>query len=507
MAPTWSTTFAGNATTSTTATNIGGGSGGSIPYQSGASTTLLLANGTAGQILTSAGTTLAPTWSNPSAASQITVQNSNIASTYYPVFVSGAATNADLFADITTNPLSYNPNTGLLTVAGSIVTPNINNGSGTIIIGNVAGSNVEIASASSSSGTIQFCNSNASSQTVNFCNGDNFNGQLNICSRALGGTLNIASGSGSSNSKGGAINFGAGDNTGTMTIGNSSRLVNINASTVTLTGATTIASDNSFTGNVNIGNGTGSSIVNIGLNYAKTGGNINIGTQNGNQTGAGMAGLNTYATAGNSVLLNGRYNTVAAYASEFYSAAYQSILGHTNNTGIVKVNQKIVDALTTVACLGYQLSASANTDSNYTGNVFSPQSNAYPTAGTDNIINVTKVYAPANQISLVCVTVSFTNKIAVSIPRHGFWVSLTQAVNTGTTGSVPAATGLSFYDELNPESSAIAVEKTISVSGVYANSTSADVYLYVNALWNQLYTTINVNSVLIAASITVTKIG
>ena len=67
------TTFTGNltgtasnatsATTATTATNIAGGSGGSIPYQSAASTTALLANGTAGQVLTSAGTTLAPTWS------------------------------------------------------------------------------------------------------------------------------------------------------------------------------------------------------------------------------------------------------------------------------------------------------------------------------------------------------------------------------------------------------------------------------------------------------------
>lgn len=42
--------------------NIAGGTGGSIPYQSAADTTVLLANGTAGQVLTSAGTTLAPSW-------------------------------------------------------------------------------------------------------------------------------------------------------------------------------------------------------------------------------------------------------------------------------------------------------------------------------------------------------------------------------------------------------------------------------------------------------------
>ena len=50
----------GNATS---ATNIAGGLGGQIPYQSAASTTALLANGTVRQVLTSAGTTLAPTWS------------------------------------------------------------------------------------------------------------------------------------------------------------------------------------------------------------------------------------------------------------------------------------------------------------------------------------------------------------------------------------------------------------------------------------------------------------
>jgi hypothetical protein len=57
-------TFSGSVSgTATTATNISGGAGGSIPYQSAASTTALLANGTSGQVLTSQGTTLAPIWS------------------------------------------------------------------------------------------------------------------------------------------------------------------------------------------------------------------------------------------------------------------------------------------------------------------------------------------------------------------------------------------------------------------------------------------------------------
>jgi hypothetical protein len=56
-------TFSGNLTgTASLATSLAGGLGGQIPYQSAAGTTAMLANGTAGQVLTSAGTTLPPTW-------------------------------------------------------------------------------------------------------------------------------------------------------------------------------------------------------------------------------------------------------------------------------------------------------------------------------------------------------------------------------------------------------------------------------------------------------------
>jgi hypothetical protein len=50
------------ATSATTATNLAAGLGGQIPYQSAAGTTAMLANGTAGQVLQSNGTTLAPSW-------------------------------------------------------------------------------------------------------------------------------------------------------------------------------------------------------------------------------------------------------------------------------------------------------------------------------------------------------------------------------------------------------------------------------------------------------------
>ena len=61
-------TTAGIATYATNAgisTNLKGGAGGSIPYQSAADTTALLANGSAGNLLQSNGTTLAPSWASP----------------------------------------------------------------------------------------------------------------------------------------------------------------------------------------------------------------------------------------------------------------------------------------------------------------------------------------------------------------------------------------------------------------------------------------------------------
>jgi len=51
-----------------TATNLAGGSVGQLPYQSAAGTTAFLTNGTAGKVLQSNGTTVAPTWETPTAS-------------------------------------------------------------------------------------------------------------------------------------------------------------------------------------------------------------------------------------------------------------------------------------------------------------------------------------------------------------------------------------------------------------------------------------------------------
>jgi hypothetical protein len=63
--PTLNQNTTGNAATATTATNLAGGSAGTVPYQSAAGTTVQLAAGTAGRMLMSNGAA-APSWATVS---------------------------------------------------------------------------------------------------------------------------------------------------------------------------------------------------------------------------------------------------------------------------------------------------------------------------------------------------------------------------------------------------------------------------------------------------------
>jgi hypothetical protein len=101
-------TFAGTATR---ATNIAGGTGGSIPYQSAVNTTVFLANGSTGQVLTSNGGATGPSWTTPT-SSTIAITNTETNATFYPTFVSGSGAGQTLRADITATPFSFNPALG-----------------------------------------------------------------------------------------------------------------------------------------------------------------------------------------------------------------------------------------------------------------------------------------------------------------------------------------------------------------------------------------------------------
>jgi hypothetical protein len=95
--PTW-----GTPATATAATNLAGGSNGTVPYQSAAGTTQMLAVGTAGQVLQTNGAG-APTWVTPAGGNWILLQTnaftsvlnvdfSNMSTTYDLYFLEGVIT-------------------------------------------------------------------------------------------------------------------------------------------------------------------------------------------------------------------------------------------------------------------------------------------------------------------------------------------------------------------------------------------------------------------------------
>lgn len=88
-----------------TATNLAGGSNGTIPYQSAAGTTQMLAAGTSGQVLTSNGAGAAPTWATPG-GSTITATASGSIANGKPVVVNSDGTVSAVMASAISAALS-----------------------------------------------------------------------------------------------------------------------------------------------------------------------------------------------------------------------------------------------------------------------------------------------------------------------------------------------------------------------------------------------------------------
>ena len=122
----------GNATTATTTTNISGGAVGSIPYQTAANATTLLAKGTAGQVLTMNSGATAPQWSTPITGTVTTVTGTA------PIVSSGGSAPAISISAATTSAagsMSAADKTKLDAITGT------NTGDQTIILtGDVVGS-------------------------------------------------------------------------------------------------------------------------------------------------------------------------------------------------------------------------------------------------------------------------------------------------------------------------------------------------------------------------------
>ena len=97
------------------ASNLNGGSGGTIPYQSAANTTAFVAAGTTGQVLQSNGNS-APSWVTPVAYATVTDDTTTNA-TRYPLFAN--QTSGNITTEYTSSTkYQYNPSTGLLTATG-----------------------------------------------------------------------------------------------------------------------------------------------------------------------------------------------------------------------------------------------------------------------------------------------------------------------------------------------------------------------------------------------------
>jgi hypothetical protein len=113
--PTLNQSTTGNATTATTATNLAGGSAGTVPYQSAAGTTAMLAAGSSGQVLQSNGAA-APSWVAATAAANngtLTMAVSGTGLSGSQTFTANQAGNATF--TVTSN--ATNANTGSTIVA------------------------------------------------------------------------------------------------------------------------------------------------------------------------------------------------------------------------------------------------------------------------------------------------------------------------------------------------------------------------------------------------------
>lgn len=98
-----------------TATNLAGGGAGYVPYQSSAGATSFVSAGSAGQVLTSNGTS-APTWTTPTAYATVT-DDTTTNGTRYPLFAN--QTTGNLTTEYTASTkYQFNPSTGILTATG-----------------------------------------------------------------------------------------------------------------------------------------------------------------------------------------------------------------------------------------------------------------------------------------------------------------------------------------------------------------------------------------------------
>ena len=188
--------------------------------------TLPGADGSNGQVLSTNGTgTLA--WISASSATTVTTTSDNTNATRYLVFAENSGSSKSLFVDDITTPLSYNPSTGDLTVAGNIVT--------------------SAATATLFNTTATTLTAGAAATTLTVGYGSTATSTTNISTGAVASpntkTINIGTGSGASSTTN--VNLGSA-NGGTVTVNKDlvvSGDLTVNGTTTTVNSATLTIDD------------------------------------------------------------------------------------------------------------------------------------------------------------------------------------------------------------------------------------------------------------------------
>jgi hypothetical protein len=241
--------FVGRATTST---NINGGAAGSIPYNTAAGITALLAIGTAGQLLTVNAGSNAPQWSNTATlvvgfaenANNIRTIQRNTAAVHYLTFVDSNNATSAYEALYTSATIVYNPGTkfvgigtetptanldvnGSVSISGVTTVTNttnaINTTTGALQVRGGVGVGGDIYSAGSAvlAGDLAVNGGNITSTAATF----------NLLNATVA-TLNFA---------GAGTNITVGATTGATTIRNNTTITSITAASSTITGALRVA--------------------------------------------------------------------------------------------------------------------------------------------------------------------------------------------------------------------------------------------------------------------------
>jgi hypothetical protein len=256
-------------------------------------------------------------------------------------------------------------------------------------------------------------------------------------------------------------------------------------------GAIDIANGSNGLATVSICSGsTNNGVLNLGNCGSGSTGTINIGANGG-------TGLIQMGSAGRAIDFRGA--TISMFPTTFQVTGTNFSVGSGTTTlfnggGITLGNSAQAASLLTIAQntaglvagnLGFRTAASVAA-ANFT------------TASSNNYQNFATITAPAYQVSLINITALWDSKEAVASIRLGVAVSLTSGNN-----STEAAAGLSFFQELDTQATAV-IQSKQPLTGVYINTTASPVSLFVNAQFNQAWVT---TAPQFSVTTSITKIG